>query len=643
MSHYVLRHMHFRYGLNVAALVGLLSGLTWGETVTTRGAETTSQPAASISREAVAQRLGPQAPEVDRLDRIDLTRFTRRLLSRQMRKEALDDMPVYTPSTLGEVNCRAAVTLRQGGRLLGTAHSERRPVMEAVREAALAALDNATGKVPLEESDLDGLGLELELIGETQRVGHGGEAAERLAQHFEPGIHGVEVRVADREVLVRPSQLISMEMFCNDHGTLGHRCDRYKMTIESLQEKLGLLREPTARPPESVSVGRFQTTHWYQASADAEPVLLIAGMRLIDPAEVTLEAMEAAVKDLARYLRHRQTADGLFSYEFLPGRNTYWLRDQNWVRQAGTAWVVSRYARLSGDPGMAEASERAIAALGAMLRPTANRPRGAYLHTPDNLHALGTAALYALTLIDSPAAGQHEDTLARLMIGMEGMQQEDGSFRGHFPPSQKVASQDYYPCEALLAIARYYALHPDGERRALCDRALPYYVQYFRESRSMAFVPWHAQAWGEMARTTRLQKYADFVFEMTDWLIGMQLNETELPLAIYDGAIDTANEGRGGVNTAVYLEGIVDAIRTADAFGDVERAARYRDATRRAARFVIQLRFREEECYYVQSPGEVVGGMRNTPINPTLRIDHAQHALAGLMGAAEVLRPGGKQ
>lgn len=589
---------------------------------------------------SLEERLGPEPPAIDDLDRLDLTKWVRRSLVRQVRGDEVAEEPVYTPASLENVNCRAAVTLRRNGRLLGTADSEKLPVMKAVQKAGLKALENAARKVPVDEADLGGMGLEIELIGEAQHVGHGGEMAERLATHFEPAVHGIGLRFAGNEILVRPSQLISIETFCDDDGELGHRCDRYKMTIESLQEKLGLLRAPPERPPESVSLWRFRTTHWFQMNSESDPVPLIAGMRLVRPEEVSIESMRAAADDLGRYLRHRQNADGIFSYEYLPGRDAYWLRDQNWVRQAGTAWVVARYARIRSDSQAAEASERAIAGLGTLVRPVSGNPRAAYLHTPDDLHSLGTAALYALALMDSPVAERHQDVLAALMAGIEGMQQEDGSFRGHFPPSQKVASQDYYPGEALLAIARYYSLHPDGERRALCDKSLPFYIRYFREKRVPAFVPWHAQAWGEMARTTRLSKYADFVFEMTDWLIGMQIEESRLPMAIYDGGIDTTAESRAGVSTAVYLEGIVDAIRTADAFGDSDRAARYREAARRAARMVVQLRFREEECYYVQSPLQVLGGLRNTPINPTLRIDHSQHGLAGLMGAAEVLEGG---
>ena len=139
-----------------------------------------------------------------------------------------------------------------------------------------------------------------------------------------------------------------------------------------------------------------------------------------------------------------------------------------------------------------------------------------------------------------------------------------------------------------------------------------------------------------LARTTQLRKYADFVFEMADWLAASQITAAEPALRIYDGAIDVKGTGRSGVATAVHVEGLVEAAMTAESFGDRERAARYRKVIRRALRFVLQLQFRTEECFYVQSPAEVVGGVRASPYEPSLRIDHTVHALAAIIGCRSV-------
>jgi hypothetical protein len=241
--------------------------------------------------------------------------------------------------------------------------------------------------------------------------------------------------------------------------------------------------------------------------------------------------------------------------------------------------------------------------------------------------------------MDAPDRDRYADLRLALLDGLAAMQLDSGRFMTNFQPSPSSASQDYYPGEALLAIARQYALSAAPKWRAVCDKSLPYYVSYFRSNRPAPFVPWHTQAWGQLARATLLAKYADFVFEMTDFLAARQIEAADPTVPIYDGGFDVHSTGRTGVSSAVYLEGFADAVRTAEAMGDHERARQYRAIVRKAARFVLQLQFREEECYYIKSPRDVVGGIRNTPGDPSLRIDHAQHGLAALLGAAAVLSP----
>jgi hypothetical protein len=152
------------------------------------------------------------------------------------------------------------------------------------------------------------------------------------------------------------------------------------------------------------------------------------------------------------------------------------------------------------------------------------------------------------------------------------------------------------------------------------------------------FVPWQTQAWGRLAQATRLRKYAQFAYDMTDLIAGSIIEPEQTPFPVYAGAFDVYNDGRGGVSSAVYLEGVIEAVRTAEALGDKDRAARYRAIVPDAARFVVQLMFKEEEAYYIRSPRDVLDGVRNSPIHPTLRIDNMQHAMAALLGAADVLK-----
>jgi len=595
-----------------------------------------SQPAPPESAEA---RLGPPAPTVDALDQGYLTNLVRQVMIRRI-SDAEDYQPAYVPEPLKALRCAAAISLRDAGRLVATADTEILPVVQACSAAALTALAAAGRERPLREADLARLTIELELLGPMERVGTGVDLPEQLSRCYEPAIHGIGVRFDGKQIVARPSQLISVETLCRPDGGLDHYCDRYAIAIDSFQEKLGLGKKPPDRSPESVVFFRFRTTHWYEPKPLATPVELIGGLRWIDPEELTRERLLETVDDLARYIRHRQSSDGQFSYEFLPGQNIYWPKDQNWVRQAATMWALAVHARHRDDSESAQALERAIAAFARWARPLSGTDRASFIATPDGRHPLGVTALVCLALIDAPSRDRHAELRAALLNAIAAAQRPDGSFRTSFPPSTETTSQDYAPGEALLAVAREYALTREGRWRALCDKSLDFYVAYWREKRPPMFVPWQAQAFGQMARATRLRKYADYVYEMSDAIAGMMIEPERAPSPIYQGALDVYGLGYGGISTAVYVEGLVEAARVAREFGDVERAKRYSELVRQASRFVMQLRFREEECYYVQSPQDVIGGVRNTPADPTLRIDHAQHALAALLGAAELLGGG---
>jgi hypothetical protein len=583
----------------------------------------------AVAGQAVAT---TSAPSVADVDQVYLMRTVRRAVVKTM--EGGQYEPAYVPEALAGLSCRVSVRLRSGGKLMGSADSAELPVVQGCLEAVSVAVAAAKRRGPA-GADPAGLSLEVELVGPRQPVGTGNEDPAQLAQRFRPGIDGIAMRVADKEVLVRPSQLISMEIFCRNDEELGHRCDRYQVAIENLQSKLGLRREPPEFDPRSVTVLKFATTHLYEPKPDAAPVELFSGLRWVRPGEVNRDSMLAAADEFARYLRYRQLEDGFFSYEFLPGRDMYW-DEQNWVRQASTAWAMAVHARARGDAASAAAAERAIASLDKMVKPLKDSPGASFVATPEGDYPLGATAMYCLALLDGPDPHRYADRVAELLNGLAAMQSPNGSFRTHFPPSGGDWSQNYFPGEALLAIARQYAVTHDGRWRDVCDRALPYYTRYFRENRPPAFAPWQMQAWGQLARVTLLRRYADFVYEMADVLLSSQLRESGPPLAIYDGAFDTLKTGRPGIATAAYVQGLVEAVRTAEALGDRERAARYAEAVRRASRFVVQLQFRPEECFYVQSPRDVVGGARSLPSDPTLRIDYSEQSLAALLGAWEI-------
>ena len=142
-----------------------------------------------------------------------------------------------------------------------------------------------------------------------------------------------------------------------------------------------------------------------------------------------------------------------------------------------------------------------------------------------------------------------------------------------------------------------------------------------------------------MAEKTKRKDFADFVFELSDWLAEKQLTSANCPWPELHGGIASYRPGRVGASTASYLEAFADALALARVVGDRDRATRYEQIVRLASRFVLQLQLRPEEAVFLRSPRDAVGGIRAGAALTQLRIDHSAHALVGLVKARRVLFP----
>jgi len=597
---------------------------------------------ARISGEEPSSRPAPAPPVIAPLDQAYLAQTARRCLESQLTAGEPYKVP-YVPPALRELRAQVAVTLREHGDLVGLGQSHYGPLVEAVVEAVGELVRSAAAKNRgLDATRAAECSLEIEVIGPREPVGSGAEKSDLLAARFEPGLDGIAVRIRDQEVLVRPSQLLSREPDCEDLEDPAVECKPYVLAVQGLLDQLLPAAERAGLEAKAVSFLRFRTRHFWQARPGERPVELIAGMRLVRPEEVTPAELERVIDAAGRYLNYRQLPDGFFTYTYLPGRDRYQPGDQSWVRQMGAVWGACLYAAWSGRPEARQAADRAIEAGMKLLRPLEGADQAMYVATPDRRHKLGATALFGLAILDAPDPGRHAGLAEQLARAIATLQGPGGQLRVTFPsaiPSSE--SQDYSPGEALLFLARLYDRTRDPRWRAVIERALPYYREYYVTAASPAFVPWQMQAYGQIARSTTLQKYADFVYAMADRLIQSQMGPAPEhdPSALYDGAYDVYGRGRSGISSSAYLEGMVEALRTARAMGDAERAQRYGESVRRAVRFVLQMRFKSEEAFFVRSPTDAVNGFRTSAADASLRIDHVQHSLAALMGARALLWP----
>jgi hypothetical protein len=189
----------------------------------------------------------------------------------------------------------------------------------------------------------------------------------------------------------------------------------------------------------------------------------------------------------------------------------------------------------------------------------------------------------------------------------------------------------------MTALARAYDERPQQRIMEAFDRGFDFYSETFRRTPSAGFAGWHVQAFAQMAIRSKREDFTQFVFGMADALVEAQRNEANCPWPDRHGGIAPGHPSRVGISTALYVQGLCDALTLARHAGDTGRAERYERAIRQGVRFVLQLEFRPEETYYVRSLRDTVGGVRTSLADSMLRISNCSHALIALTRARQAL------
>jgi hypothetical protein len=563
----------------------------------------------------------PEVPKIREPHRGLLSRVARRTVrDRILGRSAYT--PSYVPNEMTAMEVEVLVRLRQRGYLRGTAAAGPGPIVLATRDAALSAAEMIVSDADADVELVNSLLIEIEVVGPPQAIAVEGDwtRPRTLDGWVEPGVHGLVLLGTRINHRFTPT-----ELYTND------------LVLSDALQRLAQQSHATPNDIAEVKLMRFRTSHWYD-DADARIVSLHRGVIVLPPEVVSPAELDGAIERIAEYMMYRQLESGLFTYQYEPAMDRY-SDKQSVVRQVGAAAAMAMYARRSGSSAARAAADRAIRFHLQGLTAFPGVEDAAFIAVADGTNKLGVTALLSLAMADHPDPGRDTAASRRLAKAMLAMQHPSGMFLTAFPPAVEIKSQEYFPGEALLALARHHEIEPSGEILDAFHRALGFYREYFRGRPSPAFVPWQVQAFAAMARISGRSDYAAYVFELTDWLVARQLTRENCAWPELWGGVAAYADGQAGVATAAYLEAFADALQLARKVGDTERAARYATAVRGAARFVMQLQIRPEEAFYVRSPRDAVGGIRTSPSLNLLRIDHCQHALVGLLKARDALFP----
>jgi orotate phosphoribosyltransferase/AMMECR1 domain-containing protein len=366
---------------------------------------------------------------------------------------------------------------------------------------------------------------------------------------------------------------------------------------------------------------RFDCVTWL---ADARGEWrFVGGFPLDEDRTAPLEELVARYASLhARYLVKHQRADGRPYLHYHPFQNRLY-EGIDPARMAHGAWVLGRAQRILGGDEIGAAADKG---LGYLSERIVEGEDGCWLESETGISTVAEVSFLLLALCNLPDEDARRAVAAGLASTLwASVDATHGHIRTHRPPAESPdAFQDYFPGQVLLALAHAceQGLSDIDEDRLY--RSFRFYRHRYRHKRHFGQVSWLMQAFAAWWRVTRDGVFAEFVFEIGEWLLGYQQEKTGA--FINDHQPDTP-----GYTTALYLEGVGAAMNLAASLGDEARRRKYLDSYERGLRFLDRLIIQPRDAAVLPNPELSFGGLRQGLHYSEIRIDFVQHSLSAIL------------
>jgi hypothetical protein len=346
---------------------------------------------------------------------------------------------------------------------------------------------------------------------------------------------------------------------------------------------------------------------------------------------VNRAGIEALADGMGAWMTRHVHDDGRMTYLYWPSRGEEPLHLNNMIRQFMASLALVRLGRYRSDAAIDALALRNLRYNFARFY---REHDGLGLFTFEGKSKLGAAALAALAIDEAPFRAELAPYEGPLIALTKHKQQPDGSIKT-FYGTNRNDNQNFYPGETLLLWGSLLERQPDAELTQRFMRAFRYYRAWHRDNTNPAFIPWHTQAYFKLWRQTRDRELAEFIFEMNDFLAGYQEWDDARYPDTRGRFYDDERRGFGpphASSTGVYLEGLIDAYQLAVELDDERRAARYRTTIVRGLRSLMQLQYQDDvDAFYIAQRERVLGGLRTTVYDNTIRVDNIQHSLMALL------------
>jgi AMMECR1 domain-containing protein/orotate phosphoribosyltransferase len=359
---------------------------------------------------------------------------------------------------------------------------------------------------------------------------------------------------------------------------------------------------------------RFDCATWLAASDGVWPTVGAFPVRPADLPAKDLIARHAALH--RRYLLKHLRPDGTFYSRYQPFHNRL-FEGNDLARQAYGAWVLARAYKILGGDDLRDAASAVIDSVRQFEAET-----------------VAEVSFLLLALCELPPGDPRRSAIKDLAVKLWNcIELPHGRILTHFGEDRAPeAFQDYFPGQVLLAVASACEQNATELDRERLERSFRYYRHRFRYQRHFGQVTWLLQAFSKWWEITREQAFADFVFEVADWLLGYQQEKSGA--FINDHQSDTP-----GYTTAVYLEGVAAALKAASSAGENSRRETYDRSFSAGVNFLDRLIIQERDRAILPSPDFAVGGLRQGLHYSEIRIDFVQHSLSALLARIDCAEP----
>ena len=196
----------------------------------------------------------------------------------------------------------------------------------------------------------------------------------------------------------------------------------------------------------------------------------------------------------------------------------------------------------------------------------------------------------------------------------------------------------HYSGPALYAVIRSQTLRPAAWKLEALRKARPYYDAYWKQNKNMPMLAWHTAAYTEGYLVTRETDFAETVFDMNDWLCGLQYQQSLPARAAWVGGFQPWVDGKvvpvaPDVGSGVAAASLAEACRLARSAGDVQHYQRYRQALESGLQFLTSLQYTEANTQHFADwyRPALIGGFHASHQDGNLRPDYAQHTLSALV------------